>query len=116
MNKDDKKDALYAYLTAEANLMSQIAKCSESVDTILKTMAGDEAKKYESYMADEDYKTMFNMDDELIKQWVFYAKNVLGRPELVDNRPEKSFITSKKKARTTPNVTKGGIVDKGMNN
>ena len=116
MNKDNKKDAMYAYLTAEANLMSQIASCSESVNNILKSMAGSEAKQYESYMSDEDYKTMFNMDDELIKQWVFYAKNILGRPELVDNRPEKSFIKSKKQNRNTPNVTKGGIVDKGMDN
>jgi hypothetical protein len=111
-NTNTKKDALYAYLIAEANLMTQISESAEVVNNILRGIAGSESKNYNSYMSDEDYKTMFNMDDELIKQWEYYAKNVLGKPEMVDERPKSSFISSKKNKKQTPNVVRGGRAEK----
>jgi hypothetical protein len=112
-NDNEKEDALQAYMGAEANLMSQIHDCVIEVNTILKSMAGDEASDLKTYMSREDYKTMFNMDDALIDQWIYYADKIMGKGELVNEMPKKSFIKSKKEANPTKDVTRGGIQDKG---
>jgi hypothetical protein len=112
-NDAEKEDALQAYMGAEANLMSQIHDCVVEVNNILKAMAGNEASNLKTYMAREDYKTMFNMDDALIDQWIYYADKIMGKGELVNEMPEKSFINSKKQANPTKDVTRGGVADKG---
>jgi hypothetical protein len=99
---------------AEANLMSQIHDSVIEVNNILKAMAGDEASDIKTYMSREDYKTMFNMDDALIDQWIYYADKIMGKGELVNEMPDKSFINSKKQANPTKDVTRGGVQDKGV--
>ena len=115
-NSDSEKEAaLQAYMGAEATLMSQIHDCVIEVNNILKAMAGDEASDLKTYMSRDDYKTMFNMDDKLIDQWIYYADKIMGKGELVNEMPKESFIKSNKEKAKTQDVTRGGIVDKGSN-
>jgi hypothetical protein len=77
------------YLTAEANLMNKILSVTNEVNSILKGIAsrngGDEQQtNLKNYFSKEDYKNILGMDDDLVKEWIWYAKNIIQEPDLVD--------------------------------
>jgi uncharacterized protein Yka (UPF0111/DUF47 family) len=81
---EDADDALNAFIAQEAQFFSELAKCVETANDILKRVAGDVARdKNVTYVSRQDYKNFFNLSDEVIELWIKYATNVLGREELV---------------------------------
>jgi len=81
---EDADDSLNAFIAQEAQFFSELAKCVEKANDILKRVAGDAARdKNVTYVSRQDYKNFFNLNDEIIDSWIKYATDVLGREELV---------------------------------